>query len=1203
MHSTFYRKNPYRLLGVFLLPATGKHPYFVVQPLKQIQSVLIMKNLFPARRFFPLLFSICLHTGLMAQTPLGSTANPANGGSLAAGSVTVPPVAGLIAGDLVVIFAHCRSTAPTLSITTTGGQTWNATAITASGSNQRYAVFWCRFNGTWAANPVVTASSGTNPITGAMYAYRPTNPNKKWAIHAGPAASTSNANPHSITGLTTTLPNTVTMAFWTSANNSTWGTLGGAGWSKAGISAEYRNLSGSTQTHSAAYCILTAPGAVSNVQQNQTPATNTLRTRITWYELNDECTSATVLTQGATCTNLKGTLENATASSPAVPSGCGTPGGDVWYQFTATTAFPVISLSGMGGSMNDNPSIQLFEGTCGGFIDRGCVTATEQNTLSLNTAYTVGGAGLTIGTTYYIRIYSNTASPTGSGTAWQYNICITDAAVPGLFDFGKSYINISKGTAGGTINVGDTLEIRATFVLRDPTWSGLRGAADSLAFYDTLLNNKGYRLLPGATAALALKTNEGQDYKVFTTAADADAAAAIQIPSTLDTAIRINFGMNATDSKRGMLRNTSKPSVFGVSCIIMATYRVEVYAAIGTKINWGGGAISYRDTATGLLSAYNFKRDSLIVSDTLRVCPDAVSAVNVIGVEANGTFGAPVNPAPLNRNKGTSAYVPGYIYNPFARGTGPGDYYYGIANNTSSEFSTNASLNKPDPDPDAGGPMSTYRLFAVWDITGDHTGAADPYKGNLPCDTTQPVSATNPCGYMLVVNSSYKTDTAFQYSATGLCPNTYYEVSAWVKNICSRCSCDSNGVTPSTVGYIPSGPSDSSGVKPNLAFEINGIDYYTTGNIEHNGARSGITPEQSDTANRWVKKGFVYKTGAAETSFTLTIRNNAPGGGGNDWALDDISIATCLPRMSYSPTNNPAVCEDNVITIYDTVSSYFNNYTNYKWQISTNGGSTWVDIGGASGTATPVWNGSAYSYVVSYTVPATMTTAANDGNLYRVVVGTTATNLADANCQFSDPTNITLDVMTDCGPVLKTDLLSVSGTLRNQYATINWISSREEGLVSYLVERSADGRSFSVIDTVAGNRQPHLETNTYAFTDPDAVSNKVYYRIGVLNGTRSLKYSRVIQLNTGNIIFGWGTVVNPFRNELQFDVLSPENGEARIELLDASAKVIRTVSRPLYNGTNSITIDHTGTMPAGMYILRVSFKGNTLIRKVLKNQL
>jgi trimeric autotransporter adhesin len=1183
------------------------NPYFVIQSIEKKPKCLLMKNhpIHPNGLRLCVFFFVLLllnSTGY-SQTYIGESSSPVDNTAQAGPNATIVPVPGMVAGDLVVIYAQYRATnnTPTFTIPTTGGQTW-ATPLTTYATNVRYMVSWCTFNGTWAANPVVRISGGgTLGLTAVMYVYRPTFPNKIWTLQATPTNSNSSASPNVINGYATTNPNSVTMAFWGIPNNSTWGTLAGAGWAKSATPGQYRNTTGSQQSHTAAYNIQAGMATLSNVSQVPSTVTTVQRTIATWYESNNLCASASTLTSGSSCVPVAGTLRNSTSSVPAVPSTCGTTGGDVWYQFTATSAYPAIHLTGMGSLIDDNPAIQLFSGTCGALTNIGCIAGTNQNYLGLNTRTIPGiGAGLTIGNTYYIRVYSTTASPTGAN--WQFNICVTDAAIPGVFDFGKSYINVTKGTTGGTINVGDTLEIRATFVARSNSFGSGRSTADSLSFVDTLLNNRGFKLLPGATAALAMRTNEGTAYKIFDQAIDADAGHAYQIPSTLDTAIRINFGLNADATKRGFLRNTSKPSVFGNTCIIMATYRVEVYAPVGSRINWGGGAITYMDTANNQVNTFSFKRDSLVVSDTLSACPDAVSATNVIGVEGNGTFDAPSNPAPLARNRGTSAYVPGYIYNAFASNAGPGDYYYGIANNTSAEYSLNTSRIKPDTDPDGAGPLSQYRLFGVWDITGDHTGAIDPLKGNAPCDTTLPVSASNPCGYMLVVNSSFKTDTAFQYSATGLCPNTYYEVSAWVKNLCSRCSCDSNGVTPSTVGYIPSGPSDSSGVKPNLAFEINGFDYYTTGNIEHQGARAGITPLESDTANRWVKKGFVYKTGPAETSFTLTIRNNAPGGGGNDWALDDISIATCLPRMSYSPTNNPTVCQDNVITIYDTVRSYFNNYTYYKWQISTNGGSTWNDISGADGTASPAWNGSAYEYIVSYTVPISMTTAANDGNLYRVVVGTTATNLANADCQFSDPTNITLDVLTDCGPVLKTDLLSVSGSLNNQTATIQWSTSREESPINYLVERSADGRSFNIVDTVMGYSRPQAESNQYSFIDPVAVTGRAYYRIGLLGNNNSVKYSRVIQLSSSNTAFGWGHVINPFINELQFEILSPDNGIARVELLDANAKVIKYTTRQIYNGTNNLILENTNLLPAGMYILRVNLKGNTLIRKVMKSQ-
>ena len=80
------------------------------------------------------------------------------------------------------------------------------------------------------------------------------------------------------------------------------------------------------------------------------------------------------------------------------------------------------------------------------------------------------------------------------------------------------------------------------------------------------------------------------------------------------------------------------------------------------------------------------------------------------------------------------------------------------------------------------------------------------------------------------------------------------------------------------------------GVYPNLSFALNDLDYYNTGEIDTLG---------------WLKKGFVFRTGAAQTSAVFSIRNNSQGGGGNDWVMDDIAVATCLPTMSYSPTIIP----------------------------------------------------------------------------------------------------------------------------------------------------------------------------------------------------------------------------------------------------------------------------------------------------------
>ncbi len=717
---------------------------------------------------------------------------------------------------------------------------------------------------------------------------------------------------------------------------------------------------------------------------------------------NDNCSTAIVLISGSTCSNTSGTLVNATASAPVVSGSCGNAlAPDVWFSFVAQSNYPIINLSSIGVNLQTNGRVQLLTGTtCGSLVPVGaCHNIPTAATTVLNSLNNPGGVGLTIGQIYYVRITHNTLIAPVGGGGYTFNICIVDPTPLAItvIDYAKSYVNITDGTVGGTINPGDVLEIRATFVVR-----GAGVNVDSLAYYDTLRSGIGLTLNPGT---IATRTNEGKIYQSFTdNAADADAG--WTAPVGPDASIQINLGPTATRTSRGTLNGNSLPTFYS-NCIVMATYRVTVTGGYGTKINYGGGAFVYRNAATGGAVRINFPPDSLMVFESVGICPNSVAQTNILGDEFSGTFGAPPASAG-SQNRGTSPNT-SYTYQAFNPG-GPGDYFYAVANNTSA----NNSIVQTVPKQSAAG----VRVFQVWDIGGDHTGATDTAKGNLPCNPSLPISAANPCGYMLVVNAAFRTDVAFNFTVTGACPNTYYEISSWVKNICYKCSGDVNGRNASDPAgppfYIPTvaGPAgfaDSSGVRPNLAYEINGVDYYTTGDIVYQGLGIGGTQTGSDTLNKWVRKSFVYRTGPSETGFVLTIRNNAPGGGGNDWALDDITLRTCYPNMSYSPSVTPTVCANSTITIRDTVRSYYNTYIEYKWQRSTDGGTNWVDIAGTTATATPVIVNGMYQFIATYTVPPAFTTFANNGDLYKVVVATTVANLT-GTCNYSDVIPVTISI-------------------------------------------------------------------------------------------------------------------------------------------------------------------------------------------------
>ncbi|MFY9309802.1 MAG: gliding motility-associated C-terminal domain-containing protein [Bacteroidia bacterium] len=160
---------------------------------------------------------------------------------------------------------------------------------------------------------------------------------------------------------------------------------------------------------------------------------------------SDNCATATPLTVNNSCIPVNGTTTGATAS---MFSGCvGNADDDVWYQFVATATSHVITVTPSGGM---DPVLQLFSGTCTSLVTLNC-----QDAGFSGQAETVYPAGLTIGSTYTVRVYNYGL---GAGTG-NFTICVTDpAAAPSnnicgnatTLTVGASCVTTNGNTAGAT---------------------------------------------------------------------------------------------------------------------------------------------------------------------------------------------------------------------------------------------------------------------------------------------------------------------------------------------------------------------------------------------------------------------------------------------------------------------------------------------------------------------------------------------------------------------------------------------------------------------------------------------------------------------------------------------------------------------------------------------------------------------------------
>lgn len=178
---------------------------------------------------------------------------------------------------------------------------------------------------------------------------------------------------------------------------------------------------------------------------------------------NNNCSGAISLTPSTSCSATAGTTAAATQSQ----AGCsGTADDDVWYSFIATGTSHIVTVN--PGTLYD-AVFQVFSGTCAGTLTSlGCT----DSTVGVNTETTTLG-GLTVGATYFIRIYSYSGSSSYQGT---FTVCVTTPTPSS---------NNCATAAALTVNPTTTCTINTTGTTVGATQSqaGCSGTADDDVWY------------------------------------------------------------------------------------------------------------------------------------------------------------------------------------------------------------------------------------------------------------------------------------------------------------------------------------------------------------------------------------------------------------------------------------------------------------------------------------------------------------------------------------------------------------------------------------------------------------------------------------------------------------------------------------------------------------------------------------------------
>jgi gliding motility-associated-like protein len=253
----------------------------------------------------------------------------------------------------------------------------------------------------------------------------------------------------------------------------------------------------------------------------------------------------------------------------------------------------------------------------------------------------------------------------------------------------------------------------------------------------------------------------------------------------------------------------------------------------------------------------------------------------------------------------------------------PGIVHAQICNGSLGDPAVNITFDESaGPSPFA--PSSSY-IYQSNACPNDGYYTITNYSSGCFGDTWHTVSSDHSGhGNFMLVNASYQAGDFFVDSVSDLCPNTTYEFAAWVLNIMK--------------------PTNS--ILPDLTFNIE-----TPGGLLLGQFKTGNIPVTSSPL--WTQYGLFFTTPSTNSKIVLRITNNAPGGYGNDLALDDITFRPCGEKVSAAIQGNIDgiinVCVGNTdsYTLTSGVSSAYISPV-FQWQLSTDSAKTWHDIPGAT---------------------------------------------------------------------------------------------------------------------------------------------------------------------------------------------------------------------------------------------------------------
>ncbi|HLY71122.1 MAG TPA: T9SS type A sorting domain-containing protein, partial [Puia sp.] len=168
-----------------------------------------------------------------------------------------------------------------------------------------------------------------------------------------------------------------------------------------------------------------------------------------------------------------------------------------------------------------------------------------------------------------------------------------------------------------------------------------------------------------------------------------------------------------------------------------------------------------------------------------------------------------------------------------------------------------------------------------------------------------------------------------------------------------------------------------------------------------------------------------------------------------------------------------------------------------------------------------------------------------------------------------------------------------------QDVLVNWSVNSEKEVNYYLIERSADAKSWETLTSVAATHLTDIEKN-YSYTDENPYTGISYYRLQQADLSGVIFYSEIQEINNDAAFAAGVKVTNPFYNMFTVRLNSLHQNSGMMELMDINGKSIARQNITVGIGVNSYQVNSLSALARGIYILHIINGNDNYTTKLVK---